>query len=272
VYDSSLSEFGVLGFEYGYSVSDPHTLTLWEAQFGDFSNGAQIIIDQFLTTAEQKWNQVSGLTMLLPHGYEGQGPEHSSARMERFLLLCAEDNIRVANCTTPAQYFHILRRQMTTKRKPLILFTPKSLLRSAAAVSTFSELTEGEFRLVIGDPLEPSGKRKIVFCTGKVYYDLAAAREAKKADDIAIVRIEQLYPFPDEEIVELLGRYAPGIELVWCQEEPRNMGAWRFAYGYFKGLGHVIQYAGRAKNASPAAGSAKRHAEEQKRLIEDALK
>ena len=272
VYDSSLSEYGVLGFEYGYSVADPHTLTLWEAQFGDFSNGAQIIIDQFLTTAEQKWSQVSGLVMLLPHGYEGQGPEHSSGRIERFLLLCAEDNIRVANCTTPAQYFHILRRQITTQRKPLILFTPKSLLRSAAAVSSFSELTDGEFQPVIDDTIKAAGVRKVVFSTGKVYYDLVAAREAKKIEDVALVRLEQLYPFPDRQIRDLLARYPASAQLIWCQEEPRNMGAWRFTFGYFKGLGHVIDYAGRAKNASPAAGSAKRHAEEQKRLIEEALR
>jgi multifunctional 2-oxoglutarate metabolism enzyme len=272
VYDSSLSEFGVLGFEYGYSVSDPQTLTLWEAQFGDFSNGAQIVIDQFLTTAEQKWSQVSGLVMLLPHGYEGQGPEHSSARMERFLLLCAEENIRVANCSTPAQYFHILRRQMATERKPLILFTPKSLLRSPASVSSFSELTNGTFREVIGDNLDASRVRKVVFCTGKVYYDLVAAREAKKIEDVALVRIEQLYPFPEENVVNVLARYSPNVDLIWCQEEPRNMGAWRFMFGYFKGLNRVIHYAGRTKNASPAVGSAKRHAEEHKRLIEDALK
>jgi 2-oxoglutarate dehydrogenase complex dehydrogenase (E1) component-like enzyme len=272
VFDSSLSEFGVLGFEYGYSVSDPQTLTLWEAQFGDFSNGAQVIIDQFLTTAEQKWGQLSGLVLLLPHGYEGQGPEHSSARMERFLLLCAENNIRVANCSTPAQYFHILRRQMTTEPKPLVLFTPKSLLRSPAAVSSFNELTGSSFRTVIGDTYDPSRVRKVVFCTGKVYYDLAAARDAKKLEDIALVRIEELYPFPEQPIIDVLARYSSGVELIWCQEEPRNMGAWRFMFGYFKGLNRVIHYAGRMKNASPAAGSAKRHAEEQKRLIEDALK
>jgi 2-oxoglutarate dehydrogenase E1 component len=272
VLDSSLSEFGVLGFEYGYSVANPYALTLWEAQFGDFSNGAQIIIDQFITTAEQKWSQVSGLVMLLPHGYEGQGPEHSSARIERFLTLSAEDNIRVANCSTPAQYFHILRRQITTQRKPLVIFTPKSLLRSTAAVSRFSELTSGEFQPVIGDSLEASKVRKIVFCTGKVYYDLVAAREAKKIDDIALVRIEELYPFPDLPVSELLAKYRSDVELVWCQEEPRNMGAWRFTYSYFKGLSRVLKYAGRTRNASPAAGSAKRHAEEQKRLIEDALK
>jgi 2-oxoglutarate decarboxylase len=272
VFDSSLSEFGVLGFDYGYSVADPQTLTLWEAQFGDFSNGAQIIIDQFLTTAEQKWSQRSGLVMLLPHGYEGQGPEHSSARMERFLLLCAEDNIRVANCSTPAQYFHILRRQMTTERKPLIIFTPKSLLRSPAAVSSFSELTASSFRPVIGDTLDPSRVRKVVFCTGKVYYDLAAARDAKKIEDVALVRIEELHPFPEQSVQNVLARYNAGVDLIWCQEEPRNMGAWRFIFGFFKGMDRVIHYAGRMKNASPAAGSAKRHAEEQKRLIEDALK
>ncbi len=272
VFDSSLSEFGVLGFDYGYSVADPQTLTLWEAQFGDFSNGAQIIIDQFLTTAEQKWSQRSGLVMLLPHGYEGQGPEHSSARMERFLLLCAEENIRVANCSTPAQYFHILRRQMTTERKPLVIFTPKSLLRSPVAVSSFNELTSSAFRPVIGDSLDPSRVRKVVFCTGKVYYDLLAARDAKKMEDVALVRIEELYPFPEQAIQNVLARYGSGTELMWCQEEPRNMGAWRFVFGYFKGMDRVIRYAGRMKNASPAVGSAKRHAEEQKRLIEDALK
>jgi multifunctional 2-oxoglutarate metabolism enzyme len=271
VFDSSLSEFGVLGFDYGYSVADPQTLTLWEAQFGDFSNGAQIIIDQFLTTAEQKWSQRSGLVMLLPHGYEGQGPEHSSARMERFLLLCAEENIRVANCSTPAQYFHILRRQMSTERKPLVIFTPKSLLRSPAAVSSFDELTSSTFRPVIGDALDPSRVRKVVFCTGKVYYDLAAARDAKKIEDVALVRVEELYPFPEQAVRSVLARYGTDVELIWCQEEPRNMGAWRFMFGYFKGMDRVIHYAGRPKNASPAVGSAKRHAEEQKRLVEDAL-
>jgi 2-oxoglutarate decarboxylase len=272
VIDSSLSEFGVLGFEYGYSVADPHTLTLWEAQFGDFSNGAQIIVDQFITTAEQKWSQVSGLVLLLPHGYEGQGPEHSSARMERFLILCAEDNMRLVNCTTPAQYFHVLRRQITAQRKPLVIFTPKSLLRSPAAVSTFADLTNAGFREVIGDTLDPTRVRKLVFSTGKVYYDLAAARDAKRIEDIALIRIEQLYPFPDEAVLNVLARYGSGTELVWCQEEPRNMGAWKFAYSRFKGLDRVIHYAGRAANASPAAGSAKRHGEEQKRLVQEALK
>jgi 2-oxoglutarate dehydrogenase E1 component len=252
-------------------VADPNTLTLWEAQFGDFSNGAQIIIDQFITTGEQKWGQTSGLVMLLPHGYEGQGPEHSSARIERFLSLCAEDNIRVANCTTPAQYFHILRRQAVLPLKPLVIFTPKSLLRSAKAVSTFEELTGGSFQEVIPDTVDPQGVRKIVFCSGKIYYDLVAAREAKGVSDVAIVRVEELYPFPHQKVADVLSGYRPDVDLVWCQEEPRNMGAWRWIYGRFLDLGSRLKYAGRLRNASPAVGSAKRHAEEHKRLIEEAL-
>jgi 2-oxoglutarate dehydrogenase complex dehydrogenase (E1) component-like enzyme len=271
VFDSSLSEFGVLGFEYGYSVADPNTLTLWEAQFGDFSNGAQIIIDQFITTGEQKWGQTSGLVMLLPHGYEGQGPEHSSARIERFLTLCAEDNMRVANCTTPAQYFHILRRQAVLPLKPLVIFTPKSLLRSAKAVSTFEQLTSDVFHSVIGDELDAARVRKIVFCSGKVFYDLHAAREADKIDDVAIVRVEELYPFPHEQVAAQLARYNPDTPIMWCQEEPRNMGAWRWIYGRFLELNRRLKYAGRDRNASPAAGSPKRHAEEHKRLLDEAL-
>jgi 2-oxoglutarate dehydrogenase E1 component len=271
VLDSSLSEYAVLGFEYGYSVADPHALTMWEAQFGDFSNGAQIVIDQFITTAEQKWSQTSGLVMLLPHGYEGQGPEHSSARMERFLSLCAEENIRVANCTTPAQYFHILRRQTVLPLKPLVIFTPKSLLRSTKAVSAFSDLTDTGFQELLPDNLDPSGVRKIVFCTGKVYYDLLAAREARRAADVALVRLEQLYPMPYDEIRNQVARYRSDVKLAWCQEEPRNMGAWRFLSGRLRNFGLPLQYAGRAANASPAAGSSKRHAEEQLRLVEEAL-
>jgi 2-oxoglutarate dehydrogenase E1 component len=271
VLDSSLSEFAVLGFEYGYSVAAPRTLTLWEAQFGDFSNGAQIVIDQFITTAEQKWGQHSSLALLLPHGYEGQGPEHSSARMERFLTLCAEDNIRVANCTTPAQYFHILRRQAALPLKALALFTPKSLLRSARAVSSFAELTSGAFREVIGDALDPVHIRRVVFCTGKVYYDLLAEREMKKIEDIALVRIEELYPFPARQTAEVLASYNSDVELIWAQEEPRNMGAWRFIGSRFRFLGRQIRYVGRNSSASPAAGSARRHADEQRTLIQEAL-
>ncbi len=271
VFDSSLSEFGVLGFEYGFSVADPNTLTLWEAQFGDFSNGAQIIIDQFITTAEQKWQQTSGLVMLLPHGYEGQGPEHSSARIERFLTLCAEDNMRVANCTTPAQYFHILRRQAVLPLKPLVIFTPKSLLRSPKAVSSFGELTTESFKEVIPDDLDPSKVRKLVFCSGKIYYDVIAAREAKKIDDVAVIRVEMLYPFPHEQVAAQLARYREDTPIMWCQEEPRNMGAWRWIYGRFLDLNRRLKYAGRLRNASPAAGSPKRHAEEHTRLINEAL-
>ena len=271
VLDSSLSEYAVLGFEYGYSVAAPHSLTLWEAQFGDFCNGAQIVIDQFITTAEQKWSQASGLTMLLPHGYEGQGPEHSSGRMERFLTLCAEDNIRVANCTTPAQYFHILRRQTVLPLKPLIVFTPKSLLRSAKAVSTFADLTDSTFQEIIPDTLNPAAVRKIVFCTGKVYYDLLAARESRGITDVSLVRIEQLYPMPYAAIRAFVDHHKPGTKLAWCQEEPRNMGAWRFLASRLRNLGLLLEYAGRAPSASPAAGSSKRHAEEQQKLVEEAL-
>src|SRR5258708_1772740 len=215
VLDSSLSEFAVLGFEYGYSVADPHSLTMWEAQFGDFCNGAQIVIDQFITTAEQKWSQMSGLVLLLPHGYEGQGPEHSSARMERFLTLCAEENIRVANCTTPAQYFHILRRQTVLPLKPLVIFTPKSLLRSTKAVSSFADLTDSAFQELIPDNLDPAGVRKIVFCSGKVYYDLLAARESRGITDVALVRLEQLCPMSYDAIQALVNRYRPQVKLMW---------------------------------------------------------
>lgn len=271
VFESPLSEFAVLGFDYGYSVADPHTLTIWEAQFGDFSNGAQIIIDQFITTAEQKWGQESGLVLMLPHGYEGQGPEHSSARIERFTTLCAEDNIRLANCTTPAQHFHILRRQVMTERKPLVLFTPKSLLRSTKAVSSFAEITGGSFHEVIGDTVDPSRVEKVVFSTGKVYFDLLAAREAKKIENVALVRVEQFYPFPSQQVADVMARYRPGTRTVWCQEEPRNMGAWRFVAGRFRDVGIDIKYTGRINSASPAAGSAKRHTEEQTRLVAEAL-
>src|SRR5262249_3229498 len=230
VYNSPLSEFAAMGFEFGYSVADPLTLVLWEAQFGDFVNGAQIIIDQFLVSAESKWGQPSGLVLLLPHGQEGQGPEHSSARLERFLQLCAENNMRVANPTTPAQYFHLLRRQMYAGpdrrglRKPLIVMTPKSLLRHPKVVSTVDELTSGEFQPLIGDPIA-TGVKKILICNGKIYYDLVAARDQRGAKDVAIIRIEQLYPFPEAEFAEVLAQYPAAGEVVWGQEEPRDMGA-----------------------------------------------
>jgi 2-oxoglutarate dehydrogenase E1 component len=282
VYDSSLSEYAVLGFEFGYSVADPLTLVLWEAQFGDFANGAQILIDQFIASAEQKWSQPSGLVLLLPHGYEGQGPEHSSARIERFLTLCAGRNLQVANCTTPAQYFHLLRRQMyggpdrRGLRKPLVIFTPKSLLRHPKAVSRLEDFTAGGFRDVIDDgPAERSAVSRLLLCSGKVYYDLLAEREERQAGDVALIRIEQLYPFPDQAMEEILEKYGEAGEIVWVQEEPRNMGPWRFVrerlQPSIEAFGMSIRYAGRPESASPATGSHKRHLAEQAALVGDAF-
>jgi 2-oxoglutarate dehydrogenase E1 component len=275
VYDSLLSEYGVLGFEYGYSVADPGALVLWEAQFGDFMNGAQIIIDQFLSSAEEKWSQHSDLTLLLPHGYEGQGPEHSSARIERFLTLCAEGNMQVIYPTTPAQYFHALRRQMKNEpRKPLIVMTPKSLLRHPQATSSVDELTHGRFEPVLHDVLvHPAGATRIVFTSGKVYYDLKAARD-KASANIPIIRLEQLYPFPQPMIVEALRQYAGATEVVWVQEEPRNMGAWPFLHERLLPLlesGQTLRYVGRPISASPATGSHHRHEEQQKALVDAAI-
>lgn len=282
VFDSSLSEYAVLGFEFGYSVADPLTLVMWEAQFGDFANGAQVMIDNFIVAAEQKWGQPSGLVLLLPHGYEGQGPEHSSARIERFLILCAENNMQVANCTTPAQYFHLLRRQMyggsdrRGTRKPLVIFTPKSLLRHPRVVSTFDELTAGGFREVLDDPeRQPAEAGRVILCSGKIYYDLLAAREQQKAGHVAILRVEQLYPFPEEEIRDALLRYPVTAELVWVQEEPRNMGAWRFMAERVQPLaeatGRELAYVGRPDSASPATGLGRRHQQEQAEILRDAL-
>ena len=284
VYNSPLSEFAVMGFEFGYSVADPTALVLWEAQFGDFVNGAQVIIDQFLASAESKWGQPSGLVLLLPHGQEGQGPEHSSARLERFLQLCAENNMRVVNCTTPAQYFHVLRRQMRGGkdrrglRKPLIVMTPKSLLRHPKVISTPAELTDGVFQLLLDDRSVADARavRKILACSGKIYYELSAARDERKATDTAIVRIEQLYPFPEAEFAEVLARYPQAGEVVWVQEEPRNMGAWAFVRGWIQPLLQAqhrqIGYAGRPESASTAPGSSRRHAQEQAELIEQAFR
>ena len=281
VQDSPLSEFGVLGFEYGYSLADPRTLVLWEAQFGDFANGAQVMIDQFVAAGEAKWLRASGLVMLLPHGFEGQGPEHSSARLERYLQLCAEDNLQVANPTTPANYFHLLRRQMLRDfRKPLIVMTPKSLLRHKMAVSTRADFTgDSHFRRLLSDPAPPAaGKTKrLVLCSGKLAYDLIEARD--KAGDTAteIVRVEQLYPFPSEPLVERLKAMTELEELVWAQEESRNNGAWFFVEPLLEAClnetGHLLRprYAGRDASASPATGLAKRHAAEQAALIASAL-
>ena len=284
VYDSLLSEYAVLGFEFGYSLADPLTLVIWEAQFGDFANGGQIMIDQFIASAESKWGQPSGLVMLLPHGYEGQGPEHSSARIERFLTLCAEQNLQVANCTTPAQYFHLLRRQMfggpdrRGVRKPLVIFTPKSLLRHPKAVSRLEEFTGGGFGEVLDDAaLAGSGAvRRLVFCSGKIYYDLLAARDQRGGPaDVALIRMEQLYPFPQRQVNDLLLGYPSTAEVVWAQEEPRNMGAWRFMWEQMQPLLNAtrreVRYIGRAESASPAAGSLKRHQQEQTEIVEDSL-
>ncbi|MGA2588715.1 MAG: multifunctional oxoglutarate decarboxylase/oxoglutarate dehydrogenase thiamine pyrophosphate-binding subunit/dihydrolipoyllysine-residue succinyltransferase subunit [Bryobacteraceae bacterium] len=283
VFDSSLSEYAVLGFEFGYSVADPLTLVLWEAQFGDFANGAQIMIDQFISSAESKWGQPSGLVLLLPHGFEGQGPEHSSARIERFLVLCAGNNMQVVNCTTPAQYFHLLRRQMyggadrRGMRKPLVVFTPKSLLRHPKAVSTVAELTSHSFREVLTDTavLEPEQVSRVIFCSGKIYYDLLAAREERKAHHVALVRIEQLYPFAESDANDALLSYPLTAEAVWAQEEPRNMGPWRFMAEQIQPLlsssGRELRYVGRAESASPATGSGRRHQEEQAAIVDEAM-
>ena len=283
VYDSSLSEYAVLGFEFGYSVADPLTLVIWEAQFGDFANGAQIMIDQFIAAAESKWGQPSGLVMLLPHGYEGQGPEHSSARVERFLQLCAEQNLIVANCSTPAQYFHLLRRQMyggpdrRGMRKPLVVFTPKSLLRRPAAVSVLGDLSAGGFLEVADDPgpIDPGRVSRVVFCSGKIYYDLLAGREQQAAGHAAIVRVEQLYPFAADQVREILARYPAEAEVVWAQEEPLNMGPWRFVREQIDPIleetGRQLRYIGRAESASPATGSGKRHQQEQSDIVDGAL-
>ncbi|GAA3905576.1 2-oxoglutarate dehydrogenase E1 component [Sphingomonas limnosediminicola] len=282
VRDSPLSEFGVLGFEYGYSLADPQTLVLWEGQFGDFANGAQSIIDQFIAAGEAKWLRASGLVMLLPHGFEGQGPEHSSARLERYLQLCAGDNMQVANCTTPANYFHILRRQMRRDfRKPLIMMTPKSLLRHKLAMSTFADFTgESHFRRIVSDlnPPAEGQTRRLVLCSGKLAYELMEARDAGGDTSTEIMRIEQLYPFPSEPLVKRLKAMPSLAELIWAQEEPKNNGAWFFVQPLLETCladagfdGMRPQYAGRDASASPATGLAKRHAAEQAALIAAAL-
>jgi 2-oxoglutarate dehydrogenase E1 component len=282
VRDSPLSEFGVLGFEYGYSIADPKTLVLWEAQFGDFANGAQTIVDQFIAAGEAKWLRASGLVMLLPHGFEGQGPEHSSARLERYLQLCAEDNLQVANCTTPANYFHILRRQLLRDfRKPLILMTPKSLLRHKLAVSDVAEFTgESHFRRILSDLNAPAEgeTRRLVLCSGKLAYELMEARDQASDLGVEIVRIEQLYPFPSEPLVKRLKAMPKLEQLIWAQEEPKNNGAWLFVEPLLECClneagftGMRPKFAGRDAGASPATGLAKRHAAEQAALIAGAL-
>ncbi len=275
IYNSPLSEAAVLGFDYGYSLEYPKMLCLWEAQFGDFVNEAQPIIDQFIVSAESKWQQPSGIVLLLPHGYEGQGPEHSSARIERFLQECADDNIQVCNLTTAAQYFHVLRRQM--KRdfiKPLIIATPKSLLRAKYASSPAEEFVHGRFNEILGSPEAgpADNMKRIIFCSGKVYYDLLKYRSDRKIDDAAIIRIEQLYPLAEKKLREMLKPFPKNAKLVWCQEEPENMGAWTFMEPRLRTLFCTeIAYAGREASASPAVGALARHKREQARLVADAF-
>ena len=281
VHDSVLSEYGVLGFEYGYSLSAPDILTIWEAQFGDFANGAQIIFDQFVASSEIKWLRKSGLIMLLPHGFEGQGPEHSSARLERYLQACADNNLRVVNITTPANFFHALRRQIHNKdRKPLVVMSPKSLLRHKMAVSKLSEFTGENFKTLIPEThkLNENDKiRRLVLCSGKVYYDLIEAREVSKINDVAIVRLEQLYPFPAQELANEIKKYK-NAEIIWCQEEPKNMGAWKFVDDLIeevllenKHKNSRAKYVGRVASASPATGYGSYHSREQKKLIDEAI-
>ena len=290
VINSMLSEEAVLGFEYGYSLAEPRALTLWEAQFGDFANGAQVVFDQFISSGERKWLRMSGLVCLLPHGYEGQGPEHSSARLERFLQMCAEDNMQVANCTTPANYFHILRRQLKRDfRKPLIIMTPKSLLRHKRAVSTLADLSgESSFHRLLWDDAQYLGNepiklvkdskiRRVVLCTGKVYYDLYEEREKRGIDDVYLLRVEQLYPFPAKALINELSRFR-NAEMVWCQEEPKNMGSWSFIDPYLEWvLAHIdakhqrVRYAGRPAAASPATGLMSKHLAQLEAFLEDAL-
>ncbi|HET7649493.1 MAG TPA: 2-oxoglutarate dehydrogenase E1 component [Gammaproteobacteria bacterium] len=277
VVDSLLSEEAVMGFEYGYSTAEPDTLVIWEAQYGDFANGAQVVIDQFISAGEAKWGRLCGLVLFLPHGYEGGGAEHSSARLERYLQLCAEHNMQVCVPSTPAQMFHMLRRQMLRPyRKPLIVMTPKSLLRHKLSVSPLDDVTHGRFHLVIPeiDTIKKEKVKRVVFCAGKVYYDLLEARRADKIDDIAIIRIEQLYPFPQAEYAEVIGHYGNAKEIVWCQEEPLNQGAWyQIRHRLQEPLSskHTLSYAGRAASAAPAVGYAQLHVQQQKELIQQAL-
>jgi 2-oxoglutarate dehydrogenase E1 component len=279
VYNSLLSEAAVLGFDYGYSLMTPELLVCWEAQFGDFANGAQVIIDQFIASAESKWQKPSGIVMLLPHGYEGQGPEHSSARIERFLQLCADQNMQICNLTTPAQYFHVLRRQMMRDfRKPLIIFTPKSLLRDKNAVSSEADMaSDTHFQDIIDDPgilaKSASQIQRIIFCSGKVFYDLLAYRNTNEIKNTAIIRIEQLYPWNDDLMASILAKYSSkDKKFVWCQEEPLNMGAWSYVVHRLELIADTkVRYAGRNRGSSPAVGSKTMHDNQQRMLVEMAF-
>jgi 2-oxoglutarate dehydrogenase E1 component len=275
--DSLLSEEGVMAFEYGYAAADPGYLDIWEGQFGDFANGAQVVIDQFISSGEQKWGRHCGLVLYLPHGYEGIGPEHSSARIERYLQLCAQENMQVCQPSTPAQIFHLIRRQMVRPyRKPLIVFTPKSLLRNPLAVSAMADLSLGEFQLVIPEveDIKAADVERVVLCTGKIYYELLEKRRELKLTNSVLIRIEQLYPLPDERLREVLAPYSKAKRLIWCQEEPENQGAWsylRYQLEGFLAKGQSLEYAGRSAAASPAAGYHAVHEREQEELIDKAL-
>jgi len=276
VYNSPLSEYAVLGFDYGYSLECPSALCLWEAQFGDFANGAQIIIDQFISSSETKWYRQSPIVMLLPHGYEGQGPEHSSSRLERYLQLCAEENMQICNPSTPAQYFHVLRRQVHGKyHKPLIIMTPKSLLRHEQSISQVQDFTGSHFLELLSDPTheQPEKVCRMVFCSGKVYYDLFKYRAVHQLEgSVVLIRIEQLYPLYEEEVVRIFQRYPSITRVVWCQEEPSNMGAWTFIYPQLRRLlGCEISYAGRSASASPATGFSPVHKQQQVELVKAAF-
>jgi 2-oxoglutarate dehydrogenase E1 component len=272
-WDSLLSEEAVLAFEYGYSVSRPDALVLWEAQFGDFVNGAQIPIDQFIVSGEAKWRQYSGVMLLLPHGFDGQGPEHSSARLERFLAACSNGNITVANCTTSAQYFHLLRRQGLTERKrPVVVMTPKALLRDKRAASPTADFTTGGFRELIGDAsVDPANVRRVLLTSGRISHDLSTWRDEHGHTDIALVRLEQYYPFPKEQLLAELARYPAKAEVVWVQEEPRNMGPWAFVLQRFLDMERAVRYVGRAASSSPATGSYRRHQAEQEHFMRQAF-
>jgi 2-oxoglutarate dehydrogenase E1 component len=273
IYNSHLSEYGVLGFEYGYALANPMALTIWEAQFGDFVNGAQIIIDQFITSAETKWQRANGLVMLLPHGFEGQGPEHSSARIERFMEACADDNMQVANCTTPANLFHLLRRQLKRDfRKPLVVFTPKSLLRSPKCVSSLNDFTKGKFQELIDDAfVKAADVKRVLFCSGKVYYDLLDKQQSDQRQDVAIVRLEQLYPMPYDQLEAIKTKYKNASELIWVQEEPENMGAWPYISRKFRKSAFNFDLISRKESSSTATGYAKQHAAQQLDIINTAF-
>jgi len=276
VFDSLLSELAVLGFEYGFSTTEPKTMVLWEAQFGDFANGAQVVIDQFISAGEHKWGHASGLVMLLPHGFEGQGAEHSSARLERYLQLCSVHNMQVCVPSTPAQMFHLLRRQMIRNcRKPLIIMTPKSLLRHKLCVSTLDDITQGKFNWVLAETDQLEAKiERVIICSGKIYYELLEARRVNRVHNIAILRVEQIYPFPGDHLDALLLQYTDTNELIWCQEEPKNQGGWDFVKPRIPALINKrwqLGYIGRQPSSAPAVGSVKLHAIQQQEIINSAL-